>query len=150
MVVLKRINAWVSLLLEIAMIAAFAYWGFHATETVWLKWVLGIGAPLAAFIIWGLFLTPRAGQPSNPTMQIIVSLGLLYLAALALYQAGQPSLANIMILVIAVNRTLVALWRQHLTASPIRTAANPTRSARGRAGNSGSAARVKRRDRRAR
>jgi len=76
------------------MPAAFGYWGFHGDKSIWMKWVLGIGTPLAAAILWGLILAPRAGRCLNITAGSILSLALFCLAAAALYQSGQPALAN--------------------------------------------------------
>lgn len=112
MAVLKQINVVVSFLLEVAMLLALAYWGFHTGQNLGLKLALGLGIPLAAVIIWGLFLAPRAGQRANSTVGVALSLALFYIAGLLLYQAGQPALAAILFVVAAVNRTLVVVWRQ--------------------------------------
>ena len=112
MAILKTINLVLSFLLEIAMLAAFGYWGFHTGESLWLKLALGIGVPLVVFILWGLFLAPRAGYRADSTLGVIMSLGLFYLAALALYQSNQPVLGTAMIVLALINRTLVVIWKQ--------------------------------------
>lgn len=112
MAILKKTNTVLSTLLEIAMLIAFGYWGFRTGESVWLKWVLGIGVPLAVFITWGLLLAPRAGQRVSSTLGVIVSLPLFYCAALVLFQANQPALGAAMLVAAAINRTLVVIWKQ--------------------------------------
>ncbi len=108
----KNINVVVSFLLEIAMLLAFGYWGFHIGQSLWLKLALGIGVPLVVIFLWGLFLAPRAGYRAGSTLGVVVSLGLLYLAAGALFLADQPVLGAAMLLVSAINRTLVVVWNQ--------------------------------------
>ncbi len=112
MATLKRLNIVVSFLLEIAMLLAFAYWGFRTGQSLWLKLLLGVGVPLVVILLWGLFLAPRAGYRAESTLGVVLSLGLFYLAAAALLLAKQPVLAAAMIAVAAINRTLVVIWKQ--------------------------------------
>src|SRR5512143_2033180 len=107
MAILKAINAGLSFLLEIAMLAAFGYRSYHAVENPWLKWVLAIGAPLVVVILWGLFLAPRASRRAGSTTGIIASTGLFCLAALALFLTDQPYLGAAMLVLTVINRTLV-------------------------------------------
>jgi hypothetical protein len=101
-----------SFLLEIAMLVAFGYWGFNAAENPWLRWVLGIGVPLVVIIVWGVLLAPTPGQRISSTLGIVLSLFLFYVAALLMYQAGQPVPAAVMFFAAAINRTLVVIWKQ--------------------------------------
>lgn len=94
------------------MLAAFGYWGFHAVENPWLRWVAAIGVPLVVFILWGLFLAPRAGYRADSTLVVVMSVVLFYLAALALFAAHQPALAAAMAVLAVINRTLVVVWKQ--------------------------------------
>ncbi len=112
MAVLKRINRIISSLLELATLAALGYWGFHAAESLWLKWALALGMPLVVFMLWGLFLVPRAGQQTTGLLTVMVSLVLFYLAALILFQSNQPGLGIVMLAVTAINRTLMVVWKQ--------------------------------------
>ena len=109
---LKAINIGLSFLLELAMLAAFAYWGFHGEKSVWMKWGLGIGTPLTVAILWGLFLAPRADHRLNITGGIILSLGLFCLAASALYLTNHLALAITLAVVAIVNRALALWWKQ--------------------------------------
>ena len=112
MAILRAINTGVSFLLELAMLVALGYWGFRTPESLWLKWALGIGAPLLVVILWGLFLAPKAGQRMGSTLGVTVSLCLFYLAALALFQTGHPALGATMVVLTIINRTLVVVLRQ--------------------------------------
>ena len=109
---LKAINTGLAFLLELAMLAAFGYWGFHGEKSVWMKWGLGIGTPLAVAILWGLCLAPKANHRLNITEGLILSLGLFCLAALALYQTDHLALAIVLAVIAIVNRVLALLWKQ--------------------------------------
>jgi len=112
MEILKAINAGLAFLLELAMLAAFGYWGFQGEKSIWIKWGLGIGIPLAVAILWGLLLAPKANQRLNILWGTLLSLGLFCLAALALYQTDHPALAIALTVIAIVNRILVVLWRE--------------------------------------
>jgi hypothetical protein len=109
---LKAINKGLSFLLEIAMLAAFGYWSFHAVENQWLRWVAAIGVPLVVFILWGLFLAPVAGRRTDSTLCVAASVVLFNLAALAFFSTNQPYLGATMLILTIINRTLVVIWKQ--------------------------------------
>jgi hypothetical protein len=50
--------------LELLALGALVYWGFSEFDGV-LSVVLGIGAPLAAAVVWGLFVSPKARYSST-------------------------------------------------------------------------------------
>src|SRR5689334_23481657 len=60
---LHAANLGLRFLLELCMLAALGYWGFQAGDGPVLKIVLGLGAPLLAAVVWGLFIAPRAIRP---------------------------------------------------------------------------------------
>jgi len=51
---LKAINAGLAFFLELAMLAGFGYRGFYGEKSALIKWVLGIGLPLIASVVWGM------------------------------------------------------------------------------------------------
>jgi hypothetical protein len=108
----KSLNAGLAFLLELAMLAAFSYWGFQGEKSIWIKWGLGIGIPLVVAILWGLLLAPRANKRLNSRWGILLSLGLFCLAALTLYQTNHPALAITMAVTAILNRILILLWQQ--------------------------------------
>ncbi len=109
---MKQINVALSFLLEVATLAAFAYWGFHATANPWVRWLLAIGVPLAVIVVWGRYLAPKAAHRAGLTVGVAASSGLFGLAALALVAAGQPAAGVALLILAAVNRALVVAWRQ--------------------------------------
>jgi hypothetical protein len=58
-------NLTVAFLLELCALAALGYWGFRTASGPAAKAALGIGAPLLAAVLWGLFAAPSSSQMSS-------------------------------------------------------------------------------------
>ena len=62
-------------LLELALLVALGVWGFTVGGGTITKVVLGIGAPLASAIAWGLFVAPKAPRrlddPARPGVALL-------------------------------------------------------------------------------
>ena len=56
---MKTANLALRFFLEIGALVALGYRGFHAGSNDAVHWILGIGAPLVAAVVWGLFVAPR-------------------------------------------------------------------------------------------
>ena len=52
------LNLALRFLLELAALAAYACWGWAAHEGAW-RYLLGIGLPLLAAVLWGTFRVPN-------------------------------------------------------------------------------------------
>jgi hypothetical protein len=74
------------------MLIGLAYWGFTAVEGA-RAWVLGIGAPAAAAVVWGLFVSPKARRPVSLPVRLSIEIDLFVVTGLALWFAGAPGLA---------------------------------------------------------
>jgi hypothetical protein len=92
---LRGVTLTVRFLCELAMLAALAYWGFTVGEGVG-AWLLGLGAPLLAAVVWGAVVAPRARWPVPIPTRVVVELVLFGAAAGALAVAGQPLAAVIL------------------------------------------------------
>jgi len=110
--ILKTINSVLAFFLELIMLAAFSYWGFHGEKSVLIKWLLGIGVPLAVIFIWGLYLAPNAKHRLNITAGTILSLTLFLGAAIALYQTSHSVLAITFAIAIIINQVFLLFWKQ--------------------------------------
>jgi Protein of unknown function (DUF2568) len=71
----------VRFLLELALLAALAWWGATVGEGIW-AWVLGIGAPTLAAFAWGMYVAPKARRPVPVGARVAIEC-VLYLAAAA-------------------------------------------------------------------
>lgn len=101
------LNLAIRFLLELAGIAALAYWGWTATDNVTMRLVLGLGAPALLIVLWSLVVAPRATNPIPQQQRMLIGSGLLEVAALALFLAGQPLLALAFAVLIVLNLALM-------------------------------------------
>jgi uncharacterized membrane protein len=103
------INLAVRFLLELAALAALAYWGW-TQHTGLLRLLLAGGLPLLAAILWAVFAVPgdrsRSGGAPLPVpgiVRLLLELLLFGTAAWCLYDSGQVLLANIFGLIVLVH-----------------------------------------------
>jgi hypothetical protein len=108
---LKAINLGVAFLLELGMLAAFAYWGFTTGTNLPVRLVLGIGVPLLAILIWGRFMAPQSKARLTGSSYLMLKIILFGAAAIALAVAGQTTLALIFVVVSVINQILLLVWK---------------------------------------
>lgn len=102
--------------LELAMLAAYGYWGWRAGPGP-LGLALALGAPLLAALLWGAFVSPRAMVPAPGAVRLLIELGLFAGAAGALYAAGARTPALTLALLVIIQElarydVILALLRQ--------------------------------------
>jgi hypothetical protein len=112
---LKAVNLGVAFVLELCLLAAFAYVGFQIGETPLVKVVLGIGAAVLAALIWGRYMAPKSETRLTGTAYLALKFVLFGLAALGLANFGQGMLAIIFTVVLLINQVLLLVWRQETT-----------------------------------
>ncbi|GAB4020457.1 hypothetical protein GCM10028808_61670 [Spirosoma migulaei] len=108
MQLLKGLNQIVYFLIELSMLVAFGYVGFHSSQHPYGKYVLAIGLPIAAATLWGIFAAPRSAYRLEFPYRTLFALTLFGLAFLLLYRTGYPRLA-ITLAVVALTSELIAL-----------------------------------------
>jgi hypothetical protein len=81
--------------LELVGIVAAGWWGFHASDHPILRWVLGIAVPLALILVWAFVVAPKADNPIDPIVRMLIGSAVLLIAAMGLYATEQrtPALA---------------------------------------------------------
>jgi hypothetical protein len=89
----KGVFLAVRFVLELCMLAALAYWGFTLDAALIVRILAGLGAPLAAMLVWGALVAPRRTIDAPAWLRLAVELAILALAVIALAAAGQPGLA---------------------------------------------------------
>ncbi len=105
-------NLALAFLLELAALVALGYWGFRTGDTVLAKWLLGLGAPLLAALVWGLFVAPKAARRASLPVRLALKALIFGGASLGLAAAGWPALGLILFLAAAINQALLLAWRQ--------------------------------------
>ena len=106
------LNLAVRFVLEIAALVAIGYWGWTQHDG-FVRYLLAIGGPLLAAVLWATFAVPdapsRSGKAPVPVPGIIrlaLELALFAFAAWALYDAGNSLLALILAAVVVVHYAL--------------------------------------------
>jgi len=112
MSVIKSLHLLLALLLEIAMLFALAYYGFHITGSEGLRFLVGIGLPLLAIALWGLWAAPRAKRRLPFTCLIIFKLILFLGTACLLYSVGRHQWAFIFGSSAVINELLEIFFRE--------------------------------------
>lgn len=103
------VNLAVRFLLEIAALLAIGYWGWVKGVDL-LRFVLAIGLPLVAAVLWFTFRVP--GDPGAAPvavpglLRLLIELGLFAWATWALYNVGAAQLGLVLGLVVAVHYLL--------------------------------------------
>lgn len=91
---------------EIVAFGVLAVWGFVAWPFPW-NIVLGIATPLAAILLWALFVSPRAVFAVHPFVRAIVEL-LVYAAATAALWAMGLTWVGLGYAVVAITVGVIA------------------------------------------
>ncbi|WP_350349243.1 YrdB family protein [Agromyces sp. G08B096] len=90
-------------LLEVFAIVTLGIFGFTAFPLPWPGVLIGIGAPLLAILLWGLFRSPKAVFAVDPFVKAIVEIAVFSSAAIAWWIMGQPVVAVVLAVVAAVS-----------------------------------------------
>jgi hypothetical protein len=109
---LKAVNLGVRFVLELCALAALAYWGRRAGDRTLVKVVLAVGAPLAAAIVWGLFVAPKATFDPGAGVRLVLEVLVIGCAVVGLAAAGRIRLGLALGAVYVVNRILMGVWGQ--------------------------------------
>lgn len=109
---LKAINLGVTFLLELCMLAAFAYWGFTTGTMLLTQLLLGIGVPVLVVLVWGRFMAPKSSTRLTGAAYLVLKFILFGAAALALAVVGQTTLAILFMVASVINQVLMLVWKQ--------------------------------------
>ena len=107
MVVARAVNDSVRFCLELAALAGLAVWGWEAGPDG-VNVVLAVAAPLAAAVLWWLFVAPKARRPQADPSRLLLELAVFGGGTLAFAAAGLETSA--VVLGIATAAHLVATF----------------------------------------
>ncbi len=112
---MKAANLTLRFFLELAALAALAYWGWGVT------WVLAFAAPAAWIVLWATFGSPKARVKLSTPWRVVFEAVVFGAAAAALWAAGQEVWAVVLAAAWAANRALLgALGGSVHSADPSR------------------------------
>jgi hypothetical protein len=109
---LKSANLALRFILELLAVVALGFWGFTSGLGTAMRWVLGLGIPIAAIVLWALFVAPQATVQAPPGVRVAIEVVILAGAALALVATGHPALGLTYVVVVVANRILMVAWNQ--------------------------------------
>lgn len=95
-------NLTLKFLLEVAAIAAFAYWGANTGEMP-LSLVLAVTAPVAAIAAWAVFAAPKSARRLPSQTRIPFELTFFLAAVFALLAVGATGAAAILVVLVVLN-----------------------------------------------
>lgn len=98
-------------LLELCAVAALAWWGFTADTSVWMRVVLGVGAPLVAVLLWGLFAAPQARIRASGAVVVMVKVIVYAAATVAIAATGHIALSVLYLGLVLLATGLIWLGR---------------------------------------
>jgi hypothetical protein len=90
---------------ELAALAALGHWGFVQGGSTATKVALGVGTPVVAAVLWGLFAAPQA-VVRIAVLALLVKLLVFGSAVLALIATGHPRLAVALAVVALLSSVL--------------------------------------------
>ncbi|MBV9367640.1 MAG: YrdB family protein [Solirubrobacterales bacterium] len=108
---LRAANLALKFLLELASVAALAYWGTTIDSGV-VGALIAIAASAATIALWGRFAAPRSEHRLHTASRVPFELAVFALAALALLDAGQTVLAVILATLAVTNIALLTRLEQ--------------------------------------
>ena len=67
------VNNGIRFLLELAVLAALGYRGFRSQSGA-LQWLIGLGAPALAALVWAVFVNPQGPWASDDPLRLLLEL----------------------------------------------------------------------------
>lgn len=108
---LHALNEGLAFLFEIAALVAISWWGFHIGDNTADHVLLGLGAPLLAIVLWGLFAAPRSAVRTPMAGVLSVKIVVFGAAAVGLWFTGPHLLAVVFAVLVAINTTIATVDR---------------------------------------
>jgi hypothetical protein len=106
---MRAANLLLRFVLELCALAALAYAGWQAPGPFWVRLLLAIALPLAAAVIWGQWVAPKARKPIPDPLRLVPEWVVFGGATIALVVTGHPVLAVLLAVLAAANRLALHL-----------------------------------------
>jgi Protein of unknown function (DUF2568) len=114
--VVRGVVLSVRFLCELAMLVALAYWGFHVFEGS-MAYVAGVGLPLAAIVVWGEFVAPKARRPVSIPIRLVIEDALFVATTIALVAVDLPVVAAVFAIA-ALSTSWLNAWTEAREGPP--------------------------------
>jgi hypothetical protein len=110
--VIKGANLALRFLLELCALVALGYWGLKTGSGTIAKIALGIGAPLVAAVVWGVFVAPRAPVELPGFVVLLLQVLVFGSAAAGRVATAHRTLALAFGVLVVINAILMYVWGQ--------------------------------------
>jgi hypothetical protein len=100
---IKVLNAFLSFTIELLMLFALGFCGYHVTGGTFIKWVVAIGLPLSTTILWGALAAPKSKSRLTYPYLLCFKLSIFFATALLIFLAINWRAAAIFAAVAIVN-----------------------------------------------
>lgn len=111
---LHALNEAFAFVFEIFALVAIGWWGFHIGDNTADHVLLGIGAPLLAIVLWGLFAAPKSAVRTPMVGVLAVKVVVFASAAAGLWLSGWHAPAIVFAVLVAINTTVATVDRNAL------------------------------------
>lgn len=112
MEILKNINIGLRFILELCLVAALSFSGFHLTSHAFLKWLFAVIMPLGAALVWGMLIAPKAAHLLDQPQRLVVEFLLFGTAAALLFTTGHKTAGILLAGSVLLNEVLLIIWKQ--------------------------------------
>jgi len=112
-------NLALRFILELAALAAFAYWGATTATAGVTRIGLAIALPSLLAVVWGLFISPKARIPTGAFGRAFLGLIVFLVAAAALWCRDRTALAMIYGSLAVISSMLILVWPQEAPGAPL-------------------------------
>ena len=109
---MRNLNLTFRFVLEIAALLALFLLGVSLSDTLVVQVVAGIGLPLLAMTIWGLFVAPKASRRLPDPPRLVLELVVFGAGVLAFVLTGNPFLGILLGTAVVINIALMFVWDQ--------------------------------------
>jgi hypothetical protein len=100
-----NLNDVVAFVVEIAALALLAAAGWELGSSTALRWVLAVGLPVLAAVLWGVYAAPRA-RVQSPPLRLATQVLVLGGGVAGGFLVLPPAWAVVVAVVVAVNTLL--------------------------------------------
>jgi len=107
MEIIKAINLTAALFLEIAMLVAFAYFGFRYPGNTVMKYLQMIILPVTAMMLWAYFAAPKSNHRLQQPSRVLFALTMFGAAIFLLNMSGKTMLAAVFAIMVIINQLLL-------------------------------------------
>jgi hypothetical protein len=109
---MRKINLGFRFVLEMVALVALFLFGVSLSNQLLIQILLGLGVPLLAVTVWGLFVAPKAKRRLPDPARLVVELAVFGAGVLAFVMTGSFFLGMLLGTAVVINVALMFYWDQ--------------------------------------